>query len=86
MRAGGQALHVMAGRWLSGLAGPPCFRTGNQFAHLFDWDRQRLRETARRLGVERVVIHERPHEVPHVDLCGRPLARALAEAEEGRLG
>jgi hypothetical protein len=55
-------------------------RARRPWAHLFDQDADRCEATARRLGVRVVVVHGRGTEVQHVDLCGKPLARAMAEA------
>ena len=82
---GGQALHLMSGRFAYRRADTPgCFKGREQIAHLFDQDRARLVATARRLGV-RVILVERPGTAgQHIDLCGRPLARALEEARGGQ--
>ncbi len=80
--AGGQALHVMAGAWLSGRARPSCFRINREFAHLFDCDHERLRETAKQLGVKDIMIDASSDRVAHVDLCGLPLRKALRIALE----
>ncbi|HUX00069.1 MAG TPA: hypothetical protein VMY35_03735 [Phycisphaerae bacterium] len=82
--AGGQALHV----WNPGQSGYPgaprtfstCALLGKPWAHLFDQDIPRLLATARRLGVRRVVVANRNAPGQHVDLCGRPLERAMAQA------
>ena len=78
--AGGQALHMMTGQWAKGWGGPRCFRRAKEFAHLFDQDRTRLEATARRLGVRRIVVSKPGTPSQHIDLCGRPLERAKAEA------
>lgn len=69
---GGQALHVCQSRGFVMSDAPACFRRSAQFAHLFDQDHARLLETARRLGVRDI----------HVDLCGKPLERAIDQAQE----
>ena len=80
--AGAQALHVCDSAKFVTSDAPACFRRSRQFAHLFDQDRARLAATARRLGV-RVVLVEYPGTPrQHVDLCGQPLARAIAEAHQ----
>lgn len=79
---GGQALHLMSGRFAYLRRDTPsCFKGRRQIAHLFDRDAERLAKTARRLGV-RVIKIEREGDPmrQHVDLCGQPLERALAEA------
>lgn len=82
--AGGQSLHlhrIIVDRRKA----PRCFvqavDRGEQIAHLFDQDEARLRQTARRLGVRVVVVERRGEEGQHVDLCGGPLRKALAECE-----
>ncbi len=84
---GGQALHLMSGRFAYLRDDTPsCFKGREQIAHLFDQDVARLAATARRLGVRVVLIERRGQEGQHVDLCGRPLERALAECEQQQLG
>lgn len=78
--AGGQALHMMTGQWAKGWGGPRCFQEAKEFAHLFDQDRTRLKATARRLGIRRIVVSKPGTPNQHIDLCGRPLERAKAEA------
>ncbi len=90
--AGGQALHV----WCPVYDGPPaypgapaCFRRSrvkhdgqHVWAHLFDDDTDRLQETARRLGVRVATVQRRGEPGrQHIDLCGVPLAHAIAECE-----
>ena len=79
---GGQALHLMSGRYADLRSDTPsCFKGRREIAHLFDQDATRLRETALRLGV-RVILIERPGTPrQHIDLCGRPLDRAKQAAE-----
>ena len=79
-QAGGQALHRMTGQWAKGWGGPACFRRAKEFAHLLDQDAGRLRATARRLGVRKIVVSRPGTPQQHVDLCGKPLAKAKAEA------
>jgi hypothetical protein len=79
--AGGLACHlhcVMSRR------GPRCFRAalarGEHIAHLFGKCVPVLRAEARRLGVRVVLVEHEGRESQHVDLCGTPLRRLLAEA------
>jgi hypothetical protein len=78
--AGGQALHLFAGVIADAIGAvrkiPNCFRGRKELGHLFDKDADRLRQTARRLGVRVVVIHHAGGVNQHVDLCGGPLERA----------
>lgn len=81
--AGRQALHVWSpprseteSFWPGA---PACFRKTNTWAHLIDRDTQRLKETARKLGVRRIVISRMGRSGQHVDLCGRPLERAMEQ-------
>lgn len=83
--AGGQALHlhrIIVNRSKA----PRCFVAavdrGEDIAHLFDLDRDRLVETARRLGVRVVYVDRDGTARQHVDLCGAPLRKALAMCEE----
>lgn len=79
--AGGQALHVFSGAFAYMQARTPnCFKGRRQIAHLFDQDHARLIATAQRLGV-RVILVEHPGTYrQHIDLCGRPLDRAIEQA------
>lgn len=78
--AGGQAIHVCETRRYVASSAPACFRRSAQFAHFFDQNHERLLETVRRLGVRVVVVEHAGTPRQHVDLCGRPLARAIEEA------
>lgn len=81
--SGGQALHLMSGRFAYLRSDTPlCFKGRGQIAHLFDQDRQRLEATARKLGVRKVLVERVGAPGQHVDLCGKPLERALALAAE----
>jgi hypothetical protein len=82
---GGQALHthrlVPAGKKL-----PGCFRrsldAGLDIAHLFDMDTERLRRTARKLGIMFYVVEREGTPTQHIDLCASPLRKALAQCEK----
>jgi hypothetical protein len=86
--AGGQALHTHA-IICDRAKAPRCFvravDRGEKIAHLFDMDEARLVATARRLGVNVVVVERPGRKGMHVDLCGAPLRKALAECEQGSL-
>lgn len=82
--AGGQALHlhrVIANR----ATAPRCFVAavdrGEDIAHLFDQDGERLRDTVTRLGVNVIVVEYEKTPRQHVDLCAGPLRKAIEEAE-----
>lgn len=83
--AGGQALHlhrIIPDRKRA----PRCFvqavDRGEPIAHLFDLDKVRLLATAKRLGV-RVLYIDRPGtERQHIDLCGKPLERAMEQIDD----
>lgn len=60
-----------------------CFDGVPWIGKLFDRDRARLVATARRLGVRVVKVDRDGQASQHVDLVGRPLERAKAEAGEG---
>lgn len=76
---GGQALFVHA--W-HGPSRIKCFDGAPWIGKLFDQDRARLAATARRLGVRIVKVDRAGEPGQHIDLVGRPLQRARAEAEE----
>ena len=88
--AGGQALHI----WQPGPAGYPgapavfsrAAGQGKQWGHLFDQDLGRLLSTVRRLGVHCVVVGKKGQVGQHVDLCGRPLQRAIARTSNEGTG
>ncbi len=81
--AGGQALHVFEA--INGMPAPGCFRRSKLWAHLFDQDAERLRATARKLGVRVILVHHPKTVKQHIDLCGKPLKCALAMCEEDTL-
>ena len=60
---------------------PGCFQRSKRWAHLFGEDAGALERKARSLGVRRVVVSRRGQRGQHVDLCGKPLERAIAEAQ-----
>ena len=80
---GGQALHLHT--LGCGTTSPGVFRqavgNGQWIAHLFDQDTARLVKTAKELGVRKIVVDRPGEPAQHVDLCGLPLARALAGCE-----
>lgn len=82
---GGQALHLHV---FITPGCPRCFKrdveAGKQIAHLFDHDLKRLVATVKRLGVRVVRVERMGTPRQHVDLCGRPLEKALEEANESR--
>lgn len=80
--AGGQALHV----WDPGPNGwpgaPACFMRTRPWGHLIDADEERLTKTAKKFGVRVVVIGRPGRRGQHVDLCGKPLEKAIASCGE----
>lgn len=78
---GGQALHMMSGQWAKGWGGPSCFRHAREFAHLLDQDIERLKQTARTLGVRVIKVSRAGTPNQHIDLCGKPLERAKEQIE-----
>ena len=70
--AGEQALHVHNFTHV----GHAYFRRYREAAHLFDQDEERLRRTARSLGVNIIRVEKPGTPRQHIDLCGRPLERA----------
>jgi hypothetical protein len=79
--AEGLALHVWtptpAERTAEGV--PGCFRRSGLWAHLFDQDGERLRRVARWTGVRVIVVEHAGTPRQHVDLCGAPLRKLLAQ-------
>jgi len=57
---------------------PNCFKGRGEIAHLFDMDAARLTATARKLGVRVIRIERANTTRQHIDLCGKPLAKARA--------
>jgi hypothetical protein len=74
---GGQALHLFSNPGVYPGA-PICFKRNLFAAHLFDDHIERLKLTASKLGVKRIVISRVGRQGQHVDLCGRPLQKAIA--------
>ena len=83
--AGGQALHlhrIIVDRSRA----PRCFVSaidrGEDIAHLFDQDAQRLIATAKKLGVKVILVEHPGTPRQHIDLCGIPLRKARSIARE----
>ena len=77
---GGQALHLFS--WPGASPGAPlCFKKSKQGGHLLDMDKYRLIETARGLGVRIIKIGREGTKKQHVDLCGRPLQKAIKQCK-----
>lgn len=81
---GGQALHVCPSAPFVTAAAPKVFRDSEQFAHLFDQNRRRLIETARGLGVRVIKLERGFTPRQHIDLCGKPLQKALQRCENAQ--
>lgn len=77
-QAGGQALHLF--KAMPNMPAPRVFGAYPLWGHLIDYDEARLVETARRLGVRKIVVGRKGRRGQHVDLCGAPLERAIREA------
>lgn len=73
---GGQALHVWSPTVIYSDA-PRCFKRCKVWAHLFDNDVKRLTETAKNLGISCISIERQGKIGQHIDLCGKPLEKAL---------
>lgn len=84
--AGGQALHLWTPPSAVRERAPLCFRQAKQWAHLIDYDLPRLKKTARRLGIRRIAVDRIGQRGQHVDLCGKPLAEAIAWARGDERG
>lgn len=80
---GNQALHLMDGRFAYLRDDTPiCFKNRRQLAHLFDQNKDRLIRTARRFGVRVIRVEREGTHQQHIDLCGKPLDRALELAKQ----
>lgn len=79
--AGGQALHVCSSAAFVNARSPGCFRRSDQFAHLFDQDYERMMATARKFGVRVLAPEHVGTDRQHIDLCGKPLERALGQCD-----
>lgn len=81
---GHQALHLH-GVIVDWESAPECFRVAvsnnNVIGHLFDQDAARLISTAKRLGVRVVYVDSAGTPFQHIDLCRKPLERAVAECD-----
>jgi len=77
--AGGQALLVPGCdcHWPNA---PKCFQ-GHRYGYLFDRDIQRLKLTASTLGVRVIKVDKPGQPGQHVNLCGKPLQRAIKESD-----
>lgn len=79
----GQAIHLMDGSFAHLRKDTPsCFKGRRQIAHLFDQSLRRLNATARQLGVRVVKVERIGQPGQHIDLCGKPLERALELAKQ----
>lgn len=77
---GGIALHVWEAAPGAFTDAPGCFKRSRTWAHLIDADVERLKATARRLGVRVIKVGREGRRGQHIDLCGKPLDRAIALA------
>jgi hypothetical protein len=76
---GGQALHVWDPDPADYPDAPGVFKRNRPWAHLLDQDLVRLQRTARELGVKVIKVGHPKRKSQHIDLCGKPLERAVAE-------
>ncbi len=76
---GGQALHIWTPtpfeKKMRGV--PLCFKQSDKWAHLIDMDSARLEKTAKSFGVLRIKISRIGRRGQHIDLCGKPLEKAM---------
>ncbi len=76
----GVAVHL---HWIVFDHAPQCFRrdvkAGYPIAHVFCQNEETLRTLARRLGVRVVFVHRSATDRQHIDMCGKPLRKLLAE-------
>jgi len=79
--SGGGALHLFHDPGVYPGA-PPVFKKSREAAHLLDQDLQRLREIAKALGVRVIKVSYEGTPKQHIDLCGRPLKRAIEICEK----
>ena len=84
--SGGVALHVWKpprqngeSTW-PGYDIPGCFKKSESWGHLLCCSLGQLEKTAKRLGISRVVVSKLGKRGQHVDLCGRPLEKAIEKA------
>lgn len=88
---GGQALHLWTKEaikiWKQGAPEhiPSCFQKTKRWAHLMDLDKERLVETAKRLGVKVIKVAQKGRRSQHIDLCGKPLDKAIKEIVEEQI-
>lgn len=78
--AGGQALHTHPALGVHSGSPAPFVRAGERgedIAHLFDWNSNRLYRTAVGFGIRRVYVDKQDTIRQHVDLCARPLRVAM---------
>lgn len=86
--SGGMALHVWKPSRSHGVSIfpgheiPTVFKIHDKWGHLLCRDTDRLIATAKRLGIRMVVISKRGKRGQHVDLCGKPLEKAIVEAKK----
>lgn len=79
---GGQSLHIYKALPNLFPKAPRVFKQASIWGHLFDQNKERLIETAVALGVNRIFIHSENTENQHIDLCGRPLRKAIENTIE----
>lgn len=80
-RDGNQALHVYPSKMVHAPDAPAVFKRHSTWAHLFDMDKIRLIVTAQELGVRVIKVEREGTDRQHIDLCGKPLERAIQMCE-----
>lgn len=80
---GGMSLHLIGGQYAYLRKDTPsCFKGRRQIAHLFDQNAARLAKYARGIGVRVIRIEHPGTHRQHLDLCGKPLERAMEHAKQ----
>lgn len=80
-KSGNQALHLFNVIPYSRKASK-CFQKKKTAGHLIDHNIGRLVQTAKSLGVRVIKVDRQGTDKQHIDLCGKPLERAILICEE----
>lgn len=79
--AGGQAVHVFSADSKRYPNAPRCFKKIRLWGHLLDQNMNRLIATGKKLGVRVIRVGHAGRKAQHIDLCGKPLERAIEQSE-----